>query len=81
MKTMKLEHAEPTHIPLGTNQPASGSIILHREVANPPSKSPSQSGYCSTNDGGKGQRNNGVDRDQNKPPPEECKAAEQYQSR
>jgi hypothetical protein len=37
-----------------------------------PRKSPSQSGYCRTNDGHEGQGNNGFQRDQNKLPPEEC---------
>jgi hypothetical protein len=54
-------------------------------LANFPRKSQSESGYCRTNDGGKGQSNKGVDQGR-KPPPEECKwaaaaeaAAEQHQ--
>jgi hypothetical protein len=53
----------------------------HRDLANPSGISPSQSGYCRTNDRGKKHRNNGGDRDQNKPSPEDCKCTTQHQSR
>ena len=51
-------------------------------LPNFPCMCPSQSSYCSKNDGGKGQRNNGLYPGQSKIPQGECKAAaEQYQSR